>query len=568
MSKRIVAFFLAAILTLGMCMSVSSAHMATDIVNNLVFGKSVLTAGEITVSGKIIRIGSPEDVLVSFGFYRSDGTLEKFSPAVCSLEAYMGSTQASMGEFSLKLEVPKDVTRGDYVKVIAMSKATLKPYSVQGTSSVMCESDGPVIGVETVYDKMYERFYTLDGADGSIAIESNAVVVRETGTSLRLKDLSEGEVAFVDGQNSKRRIADSLRTLPYIPGSASQRWKMVAAEDGYYIQNSAGGYLAISGSEAVIAQEPYLFELNLYGETPFTLMTSLDGYKLLPAATQERIEEIFTSVGATVFPDGTNTTSYLEKCESKFADLYEKRAELTPQEQKDEIVKIVSETPIFGGVNEFRNIDELPGGDATFTKDSITTENRYIWDIGTADYKKISVTYKTETTTQTVNFFCEDVDYANVDSAIEALGKFPYEYRKFIKEVCVYKTRGNSAYYCDGEVLTVALSSYMNVAGMMRGFAHELGHSVDFRANYPWTWSEGDTWRNAEKADMTVISDYGNQYGDDGVKNYYEEFAEFARMYFQCYGNRDRQIGMQQLFPQQFASFGRLLDKIGMKHLF
>jgi hypothetical protein len=42
-----------------------------------------------------------------------------------------------------------------------------------------------------------------------------------------------------------------------------------------------------------------------------------------------------------------------------------------------------------------------------------------------------------------------------------------------------------------------------------------------------------------------------------------EGFAEFARLYWLSYGNRDLEIGVKQLYPNRFSSFNRMLTKIG-----
>ena len=98
---------------------------------------------------------------------------------------------------------------------------------------------------------------------------------------------------------------------------------------------------------------------------------------------------------------------------------------------------------------------------------------------------------------------------------------------------------------------------------MIESFVHELGHSLDYHANgnpglSTQHWSQGAAWQNHIKNDIVTVSGYGNS-------NLYENFAEFARLYWLCYGNRDYQIGIAQLYPNTFASYKRALDRLGIE---
>lgn len=565
MSKTRIISIVTAVILLFSCMAAGSAaeiNVSNTLIGGLTFSKTSLTAGTLSANVTLLHSGAAESekIALSIGYYDTDGTLLDFEASVLESSPFSMGYSASA---AISISIPASVSEGQYVKVIAMDAVTLMPYTFQQSPTLTC-GGGFINGVETGYKGLYERYYTLDSAEGSISIANRKVLVDSVGTPLRLKNMGDGEVSFENSESPKDRLryvntSGNLSTIVYLPGNSVQRWKLEETENGYYIAHADGGYFAIENGTAVVREEPYEFQLNLVGETPFTLATSLPGYELLTAAQKQRMEEIYTSVGADVFPSSTNSDSYLDIGEKVFEELYENRETMTAEAQKEKILETMA-LPLFSSLVDVADVENIPGGDAIITQADPVKETFYVWDLGTKEYNCIEVTYTTADSVQKVKVYCEDVNYANVQPAIEALGKFPYEYRKYITTINVYESPdGNSAYYCDGKILTVRLAFSVNAAGMARGFAHELGHSVDLNSN--GHWSAGDTWKQCVANDIVTISGYGNT-------NYDEGFAELSRLYFQSYGNRDRQLGIQQLFPNQFASFGRMLDKIGMEHLY
>lgn len=533
-----------------------------------------LTPGKIMAS-VYVSSSSDERLIFSLGYYDSDGTLLDFSPKV--LDAGVS------GLNYLFITVPSTVTDSQYIKVIGMTAESMQPISI--SNSTLVYMDPYILGVETAYTGLSERYYTLDSPNGSIDVENTAAAVSESGTPLRLKDMAEGEYAFESALSPRRRLTykdGSVSRSLYISGSSAQRWKLEEYGSGYAVAHSDGGYLAIENGEVVVRDEKYEWSLTLYGETPFTLMTSLDGFKLLSEEERQRVIEICTSIGADVFPSAVTTgSSWLDSREASFKDLYYSRYDMTAEEQRDKILEIVSQ-PLFGDLVSYYTISEtFPGCAASVTQSDPVKTKHIMWDLVEVDGEYfsddgedhiydannpincyvITVTYKNETSSQTVNVYCVDPDFENVQNTITAFGNFPYNYRKYIKNIYVYAPTNANSYNCGAEELFVRLSGVTNVKNIMLGIAHELGHSVDYNANgnpdnTSSHWCQGSAWQGYVKADIATISTYGSS-------NYYEGLAEFSRVYFICYGDRDLQLAIQQLYPNRYASFERLLTKIG-----
>lgn len=539
---------------------------------SVAFNQESLTAGELTAACAVVESFS-DDLFISLNFYRSDGLIEDF---VVQRVTPSQSRDYYISQLSLTLTIPDDVSDGDYIKVVIISAETLEPATFT--------NDNTLSACEVRYDGLSERYYTLDSPDGSIALTSltgsanRDLIVADEGSVFRLKDMGEGEYAFENGDKSSDRLKQNTDTSPrmgvYLPGSATQRWLLAEYDGGYSIQSvSNSKYIAIADGEVILSEEPYAFTLTLCGETPFSLATALDGFALLTEAQQTRYVEIFTSVGASVFPDAGNQTTFLSRSETELTTLYSEKDSLTAEEQRDQLLEIMSSPIYYSSTTSYtcdiRNIPTLPDTDVTITQSDPVATQHEIWDLcssgETVDCYLIAVTYTTDDSTQTVSVYTPDTTFGNVQNAIEALGRFPYAYRQYIKNMYVYQSDGNT-YNCGGEEMFVRLSQAVSVDSIARGFAHELGHSLDMMANGNVSdttthWCQGSKWQSCVADDIATISVYGNS-------NYYEGIAEFSRLYLSSYDNRDRMLGMEQLFPNQLASFNRLLTKVGASVLY
>ena len=150
---------------------------------------------------------------------------------------------------------------------------------------------------------------------------------------------------------------------------------------------------------------------------------------------------------------------------------------------------------------------------------------------------------------QTVNLYVQDDGTAqtNANTFKNIIVQIPYIYRKHLTTV---KSRSDSAnsYNGGGGVIYIRLNWSPDANGMRSTIVHELGHVNDQACG---NWSSGSGWANAIAADMYAPSTYG-------ATNSTEDFAEFCRMYFSCYGNHDMQRGLKIIMPERYASFGRL----------
>ncbi len=528
-----------------------------------------LTSGHVLAIVQIVSQKAGGSYLVSLGYYDRNGRLANFSAESVLTHAASGYNLANS---MLTLDVPKELEDGASVRVIVMDAQTLEPMTVNN-STLTCHSSEPKL--TPGYDGIYERYYTIDGADGSLAVVQEGtrkyLRVSETGTPFRLKDMGGGWVGFAD---EKYRLYDNEGTPGrriYGFGSTAMLWKLIPEGEQYYIQNYDGGYLAFDGGEAVLREEPYPFTLTKTGETPFTLVTAVEGYKLLTEAQKQRLTEICTSPGAVVLPNGSNGNSLLDTMEAAFTKIYDNRDTTTPEEQKNAILTAMATTASYNaaGTNEINavTITGLPDGDAEISQSGPVKEKLYIWDTGEKEYNRIEVTYTGSGHSQTVKFYYDETGGNNVQAAIQALARFPYEYRQFIQQVNVYVPASSFTYNCDGKVLTVRVTDGTNVETMARNFAHELGHSIEFLANgaayeKPEThWCHSEEWQKAIGDDILPVSEYGSSNSDEGL-------AEFARLYFQSWGSHDRIEGVKTLYPNRYASFNKLLKNIGMEPLY
>lgn len=549
---------------------ITNVAQATYRIGNIEVSNGRLTPGDVLATVLIIAPEANRRYLVSLGYYDGGGKLVDFSAKSVTSNVTAGYNMATG---IVSMNIPSGLEDMASVRVIVIDAITLEPMEVSNSTLTYHASEPELT---PAYDGIYERYYTLDGADGSIAVVQEGRLkylrVAETGTPFRLKDMGDGWVGFAD---EKYRLYNSDGTPGrgiYGFGSTAMLWKLIPEGEQYYIKNYDDKYLAIDSGEVLLRDEPCLFTLTKTGETPFTLVTAVEGYKLLTEAQKRRLTEICTSPGAVILPSGTNATSLLETMEAAFTKIYDNREAMTPEEQKSAILAAMATTVTYNsaGTNEINGVklDNLPGcADRITQTDPVIEHVEYIWDIGEGDYNRIDATYHSGDTSQTVKFYYNESGKTNVQNAIEALGWFPSEYRQFIQQVNVYVPSSSYSYNCDGKVLTVRVADNTDVKSMARNFAHELGHSMDFLASggaYEQAethWCNSEEWQSTIKADILPVSKYGSSNNDEGL-------AEFARLYFQSYGNRDRMEGVKTLYPNRYASFNNLLKKAGMEPLF
>ncbi len=570
MSKnKIASFLIAVVLLLGIVPSVGAETVVYAAAS---YGKDYLTPGTLSAEVGISETGASAErgFIAALLYCAADGEVIDFSAERLETSVVNAAYGIYSAQVSLQLEIPSDVTEGQYVRAMVVDALSLEPISV--TNGVLQYLE---VG-EPLYTGIYERYYTLDSESGSIAMDGSAVTVAEAGTMFRLKDMGDGYVAFEDQTASQRRMLynndGTVGRRIYGYGTNSMLWKLIPAEEGkYFIESCNGGYMAIENGAVTISESPCAFELSFAKESDFTLMTLLDGFKLLTEQQRQRIIEIYTSVGATVFPNGSNGSSILDTAEASFAEIFNNRDTLTAEKQRDMILEIAQTPPTYGAGSETNEIngvkiDSLPNGNAEIKQSEVSKENLYIWDTGDDDYNRIDVTYTSGEKPQTVKFYYNESGAVNVQTAIEALARFPYEYRQFIEQVDVYVPPEVFTYNCDGTVLTVRVPDNTSVETMVRNFAHELGHSIDFCLNGNVKDAlthlcQSAEWQQALIDDVAAVSKYGSE-------NDYEGFAEFARLYFQSYGTRDRQIGVRQLFPNRYKLFNEYLQRLGMDPLY
>ena len=566
MKKRIISLFMVLVFVF---LCVPQVYADDEVLADVVYridgaAADALTDGHLTAYLQIANVSDSRRFIAALIYCKKSGEVIDFETKVIE-------TSSVITDEVLELYIHGHLGIGSFVKTVLMDAQTLSPIDVDGARIFYTPF---VTGVDTEYDDSYERYYTIEGADGSLVAlgyDGYAVICGDEGTAFRLKDMSDGYVSFADSGDLELRLSNywgTVWTTAYSPGYTSSLWHLTRLSNGrYYISHYDGGYMAIKNGEVKVSDTPYEFALRFVGESPFTLITSLDGYKLLTKAEKQRIVEVCTSVGAGAFPSGYNSLS--KRLDNAFMEIYNSRDGITPAEQKRRILAALAITPTYNSVTTSEipsvYIRDLPGGGASIARSPVTRESAYIWDIGENVYNRVDVTYVGSGRAQRVKFYYDERGALNVDYAIEALARFPYEYRQFITEVDVYIPQmGPYSYNCSGPTLIVRVPVGTSLESMVRNFAHELGHSLDFCANRDYGggyWSQSYEWQKAVANDITTVSDYAKTNDAEGL-------AEFARLYFQSYGNRDRMVGLRQLYPNRYYSFVRLLNAVGMETMY
>ncbi len=426
---------------------------------------------------------------------------------------------------------------------------------------------------EVVYSGFAGRYYGIKangryvrGNSGRLSADWTSV--KDESAMFLPRDMGDGSFAFLCRSSDRRITAvtnGQLVSGDYDYNGDSQHWVLEKSENyssdapAYYLRSLENDrYIGLSGGYLTAVGEADKIELvfePLNDKSPLRLISETNAYARLSKAQRRRIEMIYETVAGDVFDRYSDTII---------------GAEWTPRLRIDNIFKeAAGDDELFTRLESFLSDSDghimtdstvsgctvssyLPGTDGVTYQVTDGVEGTYDFWRGTmlAGTKyKLTIFAADGSVQQTVDLYVQDEDTSksNGKTFPEAFARIPYAYRKNIQSVKIRDDSANS-YNCGFSDLYIRLSWTPNTDQMLCTICHEMSHSVSSGAG---GWAEGSGWAQAIENDMIFVSPYGNS-------NATEDFAEFGRLYFICYGNRDRQRAIQLLFPNRYASYYRL----------
>lgn len=480
------------------------------------------------------------------------------------------------------LSARKNTDKIDVIGLISNGKNTAVS---DGVYSDYCFT-GENFAVESVkesvkYSGLAGRYYALELPSSAVYVRGNNgyltadyKTVKDNSAKFMVRNMGDGSFAF-ECASSKNRITDSgeekLRSLGYSMNDTSQHWLLEKSESytsenqTYYLRNmSTDQYLSLSGKNLAPGLEENKTELRLVGiddDSKLVQVSEKGCYELLEKAERKRIETLYSSVAGDAFGrygvDGEWTLRI--RIENVFDEILE--GDLTDEEgaQKLKGLLYASNNHLFqNSANSGAVSASLPGVDGATAKKGEGTDGSYDFWRGT----KLSGTKyplyiydKDGNLQQTINLYVHNDSTAkhNADSFCSIVAQIPQPMRKYLKNVKIRNDTANS-FNAGGTDLYIRVNWKQTGEQVKSTVFHELGHILDSNAASGW-WSNGGGWKAAMEKDMICASEYARSSNA-------EDFAEFNRLYFGCWGNRDKQIALQIVFPQRYASYYRLRHNV------
>ncbi len=435
---------------------------------------------------------------------------------------------------------------------------------------------------EVVIDYEYNGFagfYYALKADGKYIrgnmgkLSCDYTAVRDDSAKFIPRDMGDGSYAFVC-KSSNNRItvssgAQNLLSAAYDVNGDSQHWILEESENysednlSYYMKNLATGEYIGTGNvsgEAVLIKtdEEKKKEITLeplYDESLLYLVSKTEAYNALSNSQKKRIEAVYESVAGDIFGryGGHSEWTPRIRMDNMFREILS--GQLDNAEQRVLLSDFLSTANnfIYSGQASYEQVStSLPGTNGLYWTIDEGVEGTYDFWRGTmlsGVLYKLNIHEADGTVQQTLSLYVQDEGTAktNAETFKNVIVQIPYIFRTKLRTVKVRSDSANS-YNGGGGDLYIRLNWSPDKNSMRSTVVHELGHIMSSNNG---GWAEGSGWVNAIALDMYTPSTYGGT-------NSTEDFAEFSRMYFSCYGNRDMQRGLQIIMPERYASFGRL----------
>ncbi len=431
---------------------------------------------------------------------------------------------------------------------------------------------------EVVIDYEYKGFaglyYALKADDKYIRgnmgkLSCDYTYVSDDSAMFIPRDMGDGSYAFVC-KSSNNRItvssdAENLLSAAYDVNSDNQHWILEESENysddnlAYYMKNlSTGEYIGTGNGVLVKTDADRKTEIilePLYDESLLYLVSKTEAYNALSDSQKKRLEDVYESVAGDVFGRYGGHTEWTPRIrmDNAFRDILS--GQLDVAEQRALLFDFLSTANnfIYSGQASYEQISTtIPGTNGLYWTIDEGVEGTYDFWRGTmleGVLYKLSIHESDGTVQQTLSLYVQNDGTAktNAETFKNVIVQIPYIFRTNLRTVKVRSDSANS-YNGGGGDLYIRLNWSPDKNSMRSTVVHELGHIIDSNNG---NWSSGGGWKNAIAMDMYTPSTYGGT-------NSTEDFAEFSRLYFACYSNRDMQRGLQIIMPERYASFGRL----------
>ncbi len=431
---------------------------------------------------------------------------------------------------------------------------------------------------EVVIDYKYNGFaglyYAIKADDNYIRgnmgkLSCDYTSVKDDSAKFIPRDMGDGSYAFVCKSSNNRitlsQDAENLLSSAYDVNSDNQHWVLEESENhskenlSYYMKNlNTGEYIGTGNNVLVKTNENGKQEITLeplYSESPLYLVSETEAYNALSDAQKKRIEEVYESVAGDIFGryGGHSEWTPRIRLDNMFNEILS--GKLDAAEQRTLLSDFLSTANnfIYSGQASYEAVStSIPGTKGLYwTVDEGTAGNYDFWRGTMLDgvLYKLTIHEADGAVQQTLNLYVQDDGTAktNAETFKNVIVQIPHVFRTKLRNIKVRSDNANS-YNGGGGDLYIRLNWSPDKNSMRSTVVHELGHIIDSNNG---SWSAGGGWNNAIMSDMYTPSTYGGT-------NSTEDFAEFSRLYFSCYGNRDMQRGLKIIMPERYASFGRL----------
>lgn len=533
----------------------------------------------------------------SFSVRNGDGKGGYSDTAAALCDAVEGETYAAIFEGSVSTNTytvsitdseGKTYTSGEVAARLNASSLDTIAFISNGHSTVVssdgkysdyyfCAADFKAEAVED--DPVYEGFaglYYGIKANGKYIRGNNGKLsadyaeAKDSSAMFLPRYMGDGSYAFLCKSSSRRITAASknsqLASADYASNDLTQHWYLEESENStaqqpaYYLKSMYNDCYAgvVNGYMAAVSEEnkTELQFVPLYSESPLYLVSLTDAYAALESKQRARIEEIYESVAGDIFGrygSGDATWTMRTRFDNTFTEILDGTLASFDKQYAALCNLLNSENGyVIENLDTYSPDTALPGKGAYYETDDGTYGYYNFWSTTylNGTLYKYSIYEDDGTLQQTVNLYVEDNDVAKGNAATfkKTFLLIPYVYRRHVQNVRIRNDNADS--YNGGGSDIYIRTKWINesVSNMLGTLIHECGHGIDQNSG---VWSTGSGWVAAMSADMYMASKYANS-------SKAEDFAEFGRLYFLCYGNRDMQKGLQLLFPERYASFYRL----------
>lgn len=465
------------------------------------------------------------------------------------------------------------------------------PVQAEGSEKIWAEEQKKVRSIETVYD-LIECFYKVTSSEtgksitynGSLKVNAqtaedkeqwvqvirygdwntadpldNIPVAFQTGTDGKYFALEQN--AAVNAQVTVREQISADRTLQFVLKKSPNWSKEHLAYKIYHPVSHM--YVGYSAEEPYTLQAcgktapDYDFVFTKTGDSVLGEVRTVPGYALLTDHEKERVFDLFGGIGAysICYYGGADVSqSFAKRGMVKLQEMYKDLADMTDEEQA-EAIRSIMQKPAFSGQTNWYGLPALPGAENVKLEIQDEAYGTYdFWRGSLQNGTKYTLVVTDAYDSQVINFHVQDdntVAIPNGNNAMEALKRIPYPLRKNIKNMFI-RNDGANSYNCGASDFYMRISGVANKDTIAMYMTHEFGHSMYFT----YKVDERQIWQPARNSDIAGVSEYGNN-------NEYEDFADFGRLYFQCYGNINRMYGIRQIFPERYQAYVNVLRQTG-----